>query len=379
MSLKALTKIPYGNCRIISMSVEGETAEVQFTPDPNGGPECLWFCFRLLETKPEEASAVKKVRLVWKHFQNALGAGDPNNCRPACRHGEKEWGRLKPGRLQTAADGQIEVSWELEYPTPEIEIAFCYPYGMVEVKQFLAKTKGQWKDDSIGLSQQGRPMLRLCNDYSAEGAKRPGVYLIARQHSGETPGSLALDGVLYELSRVPNSPLVAWCVPLANIDGIMWGDYGKDNFPYDLNRAWGVPAMRHEVLAMQRDVERWKSRCRPVLAIDFHAPGACEAEGIYCFLPNPEKHKEMHDKAAKHANVLEQALGKEYAAANFKRVPTYPSRWNTPSAVDYFCGLGICALTIEVPYALAGQNLLTRKHYREAGKKIADAILRTAK
>ena len=57
MSLKVLTKIPYGNCRIISTGAEGETAEVQFTPEPNGGPECLWFCFRLLETKPEEATA----------------------------------------------------------------------------------------------------------------------------------------------------------------------------------------------------------------------------------------------------------------------------------------------------------------------------------
>ena len=136
--------------------------------------------------------------------------------------------------------------------------------------------------------------------------------------------------------------------------------------------------MRHETLVLQRDIQRWKERCQPALAIDFHAPGACETDGLYCFLPNPEKHPEMHEKTVKWANVIENGMGKEYAAENFKRVADYPSRWNTPNAVTFFCGrLGVCALTIETPYSLAKETLLTRKHYREAGKRIASALIHT--
>ncbi len=376
MSLQVRAKIPFGNARVLNVRTVEDTAEVRFTPDPHGGAEALWFRFRLVETRPDQPHPAS-ARLILSHFQNILGGRDPAACRPVYKPEGKEWEHLRPGKLQLAPDGQHEAVWEMDYPAPRTEVAFCFPYGPLELKQFIKRAKAYWRADAIGLTRQGRRLERLSNDYGAPGGDRPGLYFLARQHAGETPGSWALEGVLHEFARA-RPPFVIWSVPLADTDGIMRGDYGKDQYPLDINRAWGNPPMRHETLVLQSDIGRWKERCQPVLAIDFHAPGACETDGLYVYLPHPEKHPEMREKTVKWANVIENDLGKDYAAENFKREADYPSRWDSPNAVSYFCGhLGICALTVEVPYALAGNTLLTRKHYREAGKRIAAALLHT--
>jgi hypothetical protein len=173
-----------------------------------------------------------------------------------------------------------------------------------------------------------------------------------------------------------NAPLI-WAVPLSNIDGVEQGDYGKDNFPYDLNRAWGSVPMRHETLVIQRDVQRWKSRCRPVLGIDFHAPGASEADGIYFYIPNPEKYPEHHKTALLWTDSIAGGLTPKFASKSFGRVAKYASRWETPTFAAYCCNVpGMCGASMETPYALAGDTLLTAELYQEAGRRMAESIVR---
>jgi hypothetical protein len=244
------------------------------------------------------------------------------------------------------------------------------------VDALVNETDGYWQADTIGISQGGRPLLRLSNSYGKASSDRPGLYLAARQHSGETPGSWVLDGFLRHIASLGDSAPLVWSVPLTNIDGVEQGDYGKDNFPYDLNRAWGSPPMRHEVLVFQRDMQRWRERCRPALGIDFHAPGACEANGIYCFLPNPEKYPEHHQAVLEWVSAIEGNLTPDYAAEPFDRVATYTSRWETPTFASYCClHHKIPGFTIENPYAMVGDLLLTRERYREAGKIIASSVV----
>lgn len=132
------------------------------------------------------------------------------------------------------------------------------------------------------MSQNGNPLIRISNNYGKINGKKLGFYFIARQHSGETPGSWVLDGLLKYLAKMNCRDILVWEIPLSNIDGVLQGDYGNDNFPYDLNRAWRDPPMRHETLVFQRDINnRWKSRCKPTLILDFHAPGGTETDGAY--------------------------------------------------------------------------------------------------
>jgi hypothetical protein len=375
MGLQVNTAIPYGNACDVSISEADGLVDIGFAPDPHGGPECLWFCFRL-EHDGSTDGITDKIRLVLKHAYNMLGGHRPERMRPVVRYAEGDWERLGAPQIVALPDGRSNVVWTIEAPRSRVDVAYCYPYGCPDVDDVVRETGGYWRADVIGVSQMARPLVRLSNGYGEVGGDRPGLYLVARQHSGETPGSWVLDGFLrYVASLGGEAPLV-WAVPLTNVDGVEGGDYGKDNFPYDLNRAWGQPPMRHEVLAYKRDVQRWQARCHPVLAIDFHAPGACEAGGIYCYVPSPSEYPELHQEILSWTAALKSALGPEYAAETFERVADYPSRWETPNFSRHFWAqVGLCSFGIETPYAMVGDLVLTRARYREAGARVAKGVL----
>jgi hypothetical protein len=284
MSLRVESRFPGGNVAAVRINTKNDPPEVVFASDPAGGPECLWFNFRLVETEPDGALP-QKVTLTLRFFRNMLGAERPDALRPVLRSEGQNWMRVRAGILHVAPDGQKSLSWSIPYPTPSIDVAFCFPYGKPELRTRLQKSKGFWKKDEIGLSQGGRPLIRLSNDYGTNGGDQHGLYMIARQHAGETPGAWILDGMLEHFSRNPNNRLLIWSIPFADIDGVEGGYYGKDRFPYDLNRAWGHPPMRHEALAIKRDIDEWRSRCRPMLMLDLHAPDATYTDGVFTLLP----------------------------------------------------------------------------------------------
>ena len=379
LPLRIRTDGPYGNVADASVAEGDGVTQVSFAAHPHGGPECLWFCFRLRNTSPRQSGT--PIRLVLKHPGNMLGGSDLANMRPVVRTEDGDWERLGAGQIEERPDGRRRVAWDIATPATWVEVAYCYPYGPPDVEGLIEETDGFWHADTIGVSHHGRPIMRLSNSYGEKGSEAPGLYLISRQHSGETPGSWVLDGLLRRLAALGDAALghaapLVWAAPLSNIDGVMDGDYGKDNFPYDLNRAWGLPPMRHETLVIQRDIQRWAARCEPALGIDFHAPGACEADGVYCYLPKPDRHPKQHQEAAAWAEAIAGALTEEFAAEPFGRVADYRSRWETPNFVSHLCAhQEICALTIETPYALAKGQVLTRHAYREIGRRIATAIL----
>ncbi len=375
MSLKLESRFPGGNARKLSVDTEGDIPVVRFTADPCQGPECLWFNFRLVDTSPE-STQVKKVQLVLKFFDNLYGSGDPIRVRPVCKHQNRDWVRLKPGKIEVPQDGQHSVSWIIDHPDPMVEVAVSFPYGSAEIRQLTGKTKGYWQTDSIGLSQAGRPIHRLSNHYGTPGGDRPGIYLIARQNPGETPGSWVLDGLLRELARTRNQRCIVWVVPLADIDGIHRGEYGKKSGPFNLNRSWGCSFYRHETLVIQNDLNRWKERCLPVLGVNFQSPGICDIEGIHCYLPDSARFPDFHKTSTGWANNIANRLPAKFAASDFRKPA--PKRPGGPeSEFISYCGesLKICALTLLSPYSLAGDNLMSRKCYREAGKAIAMGIL----
>jgi len=370
MSLRVEPNVPCGNVCDVSVSEQGERAEVAFAAHPHGGPESLWFRFRVCGGAPNG------IRLVLRHARTMLGADRPEALRPVVRSDGRDWCRLQPGTGEQFPDGRTDISWMVGAFYSDLDVAFCYPYGRDEVEALRRETGACWRADVIGVSQGGRPMVRLSNSYGAADAHRPGLFIVARQHSGETPGSWVLDGFLRAIAELEDRAPLVWAVPLANIDGVEGGDYGKDNFPYDLNRAWGRPPMRHETLVIGTDVAVWKTRCRPVLVLDLHAPGACEREGMYAYVLRPDAWPELHGQALTWAERLKASLGPAYAAENFVRTADYPSRWMSPTFVEFAAKEhGICGLSIETPYALIGERELSREDYREAGARIAAGIL----
>lgn len=379
MTLRLDTTIPYGNACDVAIQSNAEETEVSFSADPHGGLEALWFCFRLTS----DALPPQSVKLVLKNPQNLLGHLPATNIRPVWRTANADWERLSPGQIETLPDGRIQVVWQVTLASSHADIAFCYPYGMPDVEQLVAETDGYWKMDVIGVSQGARPIVRLSNRYSEPDSKQLGIYLVARQHSGETSGSWLLDGFLRHLATLGDSAPLTWVIPLSNIDGVEQGDYGKDNWPYDLNRAWHAAPrrpMRYEVLAIQHDVRLWSTRCTPMLGIDFHSPGGTEADGIYFHLPDPEKTPQGYLHAFRWAESLQAALTPRYARPGIPIHSSYPSRWEEdwgrPGFTTFMWSHGkIPTVSVETPYGLIGDLVMTREEYQHAGKLIAQGVV----
>ena len=350
--------------------VEIENKEIpvlSFSPSPKGGPECLWFYFKV------KTLGIKKIKLILKHSYNMLGGGKPENFRPVIKFGKNDWQRMSEGKIIENKDGRKFLLWDIDILNEIFEIAFCYPYGKKELYELIKESKNYWKKDVIGISQEEREIIRLSNNYGDINKK--GVYLIARQHSGETPGSWVLDGFLRYLYEIKDDNLVVWAVPLSNIDGIENGYYGKDNFPYDLNRAWGSPPMRHETLVIQRDIMRWEERCIPFLAIDFHAPGASEIDGAYFYITSIEKDEKQHKIEKEIAEKLGKKIGK-YMSKNYIRSINYKSRWETPHFTDFIReNIKIPSLSMEIPYCICGNTIMKKEDYKKIGKKMALCII----
>jgi hypothetical protein len=376
MGLRVETGFPGGNAAAIAVGTREGIPEVAFTPDPHGGPEVLWFFLRIVRDG-NDPKAGDPLRLALKHPENMLGGSCPEKLRPVVRAAGLDWARLPEGRPELLADGRARMVWTVPVPADALEVALCYPYGQPDLAQLVRETREYWRVSTVGVSQGGRNLVRLSNDPGMSGSTRPGLYLVARQHSGETPGSWVLDGFLRHVANHPERAPLVWAVPFAHVDGVELGDYGKDSFPYDLNRAWGDPPMRHETVVLHHDLGRWKERCTPRLALDFHAPGACETEGVYAFLPDPAKSPIEHREAERWTSVLAGALAPEFAAAESAQVPDFGSRWSTPDFSTYcFDRLQVPGLTIETPFAMCSQLTMTRDLYRQVGARIAAAVCR---
>jgi len=378
------TDIPYGNACDIAVIDMQDHSEISFSAAPHGGLEALWFCFRLQYT---EGAPNQPLRLIMKNPQNTLAGPSVHRFRPVIRMNDDDWQRLAPGAPEDLPDGRRQVVWTIESPATTIDIAFCYPYGMPEVDALIRDTDGYWKRDGIGVTSHGRPIVRLSNNYGAPDGDKSGLYLIARQHSGETPGSWVLDGFLRYLATHRDSAPLVWVIPFVNRDGVEAGDYGKDPYPIDLNRAWQRPfrqSMRFEIQCIERDIALWAGRCKPTLGMDFHAPGGTENDGVYAYIPNSFYLRSGHFASKVWADAIAESLDTHYRSPDFTRITTpqnHFTRWGIPEKADRFAEYMWNEHTVptvmpEIPYALcAGDTLMTRERYREVGMQMAAAVV----
>ena len=376
MALRVTTQFPGGNACAIEVGEVDGVEVVRFAASPHGGTEALWFDLAVTECSRSP------VDLVLTNPDSCLaGAAQWDRVWPAVRHGDGHWQRLPAGRVAVLDDGRREVHWRVDAQAGAFRLAFCYPYGLEELEALAADTGGYWHRDAIGVSSAGRRLPRWRNGGGSEGSTVPGIYLIARQHAGETPGSWVLDGQMRRAAAVaPSTEVLLWTAPLANLDGVVEGDYGKDPFPHDLNRAWTVPPMRHEVLVLQRDMERWARRCRPVAVVDLHAPSGTETEGAYFFIPRATRCADEVEAARALLAQLLPHLPPDIISEEPVHQPSYPSRWDADGTLGSWAWnqLSTTELSMETPYGASRDLSLTPAEYARLGAALCDGLCELA-
>ncbi|MFN2352614.1 MAG: hypothetical protein ABR497_11785, partial [Kiritimatiellia bacterium] len=240
------TDVPGGNAHVLQKRLIGEIFEIDFMPSPAGGPAAMWFYFCV---DPGCEASVKNVRCLL-HLPDILlgGTSSPAGFLPVYKTAQRAWTRVESVALQARPDGRPVWDWMMPGNEGPLEVALCYPYGEAELECLIKDTA--LPSDVIGITAGNRLLRRLSNAPGAAGSLRPGVYCLARQHAGETPGSWILDGFLREIAAAGECAPLVWTVPLVDVDGVAAGFYGKDRFPWDYNRAWGAKGFPPETQAI---------------------------------------------------------------------------------------------------------------------------------
>ena len=220
----------YGG-NIVVETVGETTADLTLRPDSNG-PWFQWFYFRVRGA----AGQALTLRIV-----NAGASSYPEGWigYRACVSADCEtWTRAET----LYADGVLEIRHRP--PTDELWVAYFAPYDDRRHQALIARaTAAGARADVLGRSVDGRPIDRI-----TLGTGPRQVWLLGRQHSGETMASWWMEGALDRLldptnftSRALLAEATVHLVPLVNVDGAARGNLRGSAAGLDLNRQWHNP------------------------------------------------------------------------------------------------------------------------------------------
>lgn len=303
-------------------------------------------------------------------MNGCITLGDPsrvNRLKPVIRVENGDWERCSETEVIETPDGRAQLQFECRRACNEISAAFCYPYTLTDFERTLRELCISY--DTVGLTSEGRALPRI-----RIGKGEPGVYIVARQHSGETPGSWVLDGLI---RRASQTELALWVVPFVDLDAVERGDYGKDSLPRDFNRAWEFLPMRPEVRCIQRDMYRFAKRHKPRLLLDLHAPSHHE-DGVYVFYPRISRSYEQRRTVESFVALLSEEF-REIGPDSLGRECGYASRWDPDCTATNWVWdrldktLGIC---IETSYQSLAGVPLDIEGYREIDRRFLHTILK---
>ena len=248
----------------ISSSFDSGAIEVVRLDDPadirlrlrkdNAADFHQWFHFRLM------GAAGKPVRMV---FENAASAAYPDgwkDYRCVASYDRQNWFRIAGTRYE---DGQLVVEH-----TPErdsLYYAYFEPYSHERHLDLLARVElsPYARVRNLGSSVDGRDI-----DLVTVGREAPGrvpVWIIARQHPGETMAEWFVEGLLERLldnadpvARKVREHAVLHIVPNMNPDGAVRGNLRTNAAGRNLNREWRAPdpVASPEVFLVRAEMER---------------------------------------------------------------------------------------------------------------------------
>ncbi len=260
-------------------------------------------------------------------------------------------------RIDTAYDG-IELSAQLTPETNTVYFAYFEPYSHERHLDLIGSVASSELVtlQHLGTTLEGRDMtlLRIREPGLAAGAALNKVWLIARQHPGETMAEWFVEGFLERLLDADDPVsrrLLQHCeffvVPHMNPDGAVRGNLRTNGVGTNLNREWLEPSSDRSpevLLVRQKMLETGVD-----LFLDAHGD-----EGLpYNFVVGTDGIKAFSPRIA----ALQDAFKTAWLAASpdFQIEQGYPlarpSTGNTALATNWVGQqFGCLALTIEMPF-----------------------------
>ena len=213
-----------------------------------------WFHFRLM------GAAGKPVRMV---FENAASAAYPEgwpDYRCVASYDRQNWFRIATTRYE---DGVLIVEHTPERDT--LYYAYFEPYSHERHLDLLGRVEQSpyAQVRNLGSTVEGRDLDLI--EVGRPSPRRVPLWIIARQHPGETMAEWFVEGLLERLldgadavARKVREHAVLYIVPNMNPDGAVRGNLRTNAAGCNLNRAWREPdaATSPEVLRVRSEMER---------------------------------------------------------------------------------------------------------------------------
>ena len=312
----------------------------------NGAAEfAQWFHFRL------QGAAGMPVKL---RFLNAGQCAYPkgwDGYRVVASYDRQLW-----FRIDTAFDGQ-EMTANLTPDTNSVYFAYFEPYSYERHLDLLgsATESEHVQSEFLGHTVDGRDMnvLHITDASSAVAAKK-NIWLIARQHPGETMAEWFVEGFLERLldvddpvSRVLLAKCVFHIVPNMNPDGAVRGNLRTNAAGANLNREWQAPTLARspEVFLVRQKMQE--------VGVDF-CLDAHGDEGLpYNFVAGSEGNPGYTPRVAQLENAFKTAW--QAASPDFQTEQGYgvvaQGAANPTLATNWIAQqFGCLAFTIEMPF-----------------------------
>lgn len=207
--------------------------------DDNAADVRQWFHFRL------QGARAQTCRLVFENAGQATFAGGWEGYRVVASYDRRNWFRLQSGQY----DGQRYV-FSLTPDFDSVYFAYFEPFPWERHLDLLgtADASPVATVSDLGATPDGRDLNLITIGRAAPGKRR--IWVIARQHPGETMAEFFVEGLLerlYDTSDPVSRRLLEracfFVVPNMNPDGSVRGNLRTNARGVNLNRAWLEPDM----------------------------------------------------------------------------------------------------------------------------------------
>lgn len=334
-----------GAIEVLSV-LDANDIQVQIRKD-NAADFAQWFHFAL------HGAAHVPVTI---RFMNAGACAYPDGWQGyqvVASHDRQHW-----SRIETQFDGKVMTA-RLTPQTPCVYLAYFEPYSYEQHLDLLGSVSASphAQQERLGATLDGRDMTVLRMTDAAGGTAqihRKKVWLMARQHPGETMAEWFIEGFLERLldpddsvSRSLLQRCVFYVVPNMNPDGSVRGNLRTNAAGANLNREWAAPSLERSpevFLVRQKMLDTGVDLC-----LDVHGD-----EGLpYNFVVGSEGNPAYSERQA--------ALESDFKAAWMAACPdfqdthhygrTAPGKANPTLATNWVAQqFGCLAFTIEMPF-----------------------------
>ena len=166
-----------------------------------------------------------------------------------------------------------------------LRVSQAYPYTTADLNNYLegvekVKYKNEMMEREILVNTIGKNKIEVLTikEINPKVKKRPIIFIMARQHPGETPASYVLEGLLDALmSKEKDSEYLRKhyeikVIPMVNPDGVSAGNYRTNLFGFDLNRRWegGRGKSTHEAAYIKKYLSQTFRGREVAFILDLH-------------------------------------------------------------------------------------------------------------